>query len=938
MKHHFTWITLPLLALLCGCHIAEKSIVADPHNLNRYEWRASTFSLSAQYQATLDVQPAGKIISVWSSRRQQAGRAGIYAQRFSPDGVALGTEISIGLSSRLHLTAPDVACGPDGTTWIIWQAHNQDSDAGSIIARHFDHELIGSPEVVVNQHRRGHQSRPAIAIGPDNTAVVVWMSSPASDARTCIRARRLGPDGQALGDEFAVSAPTHRAAAVPALAFAPDGDFLVVYSVFNQQMQPDGIRAQRFSASCSPLGPELAISGPLKNSQIEPVIACTRDGFIVAWLDAESDGADYGVLARLFDAQGQPRGAPFVVNQTHAGLQNAAAIAVAPNGRFVIAWNGADEDGTGIFAQLFATDGTRNGNEFRLNRHVAGSQALHAASGTRRLTFSPNGDLLCVWSGDAGLGDKSSVNITMLTRRELSPTDRRGINESMPPATFASAGPTPHQPPTFDPRRIDQTATRQIRRGENFGFTAIINSGWNPPDPHLAVGPNQIVAITNGAIAFFDKDGTQTFLDEIEGSGGFWGSLGTSNFVFDPEALYDPLSERFFVMAAEAYAPGARSYVLLAVSDDNDPNGTWHKYRFETTEYAGDVFDSPNIGVDAQAVYITGDALGAGSSYPVYIFDKASLLAGDPPAIQNSLTLYTTTLSAGIPPVSFDNPPALYMIEHRESYLGNTAVRLIALRDPLGSPYFTTYNLTVPSYLPPEDPPQLGTSVRPETFDARFWSVAYRAGSLWATHHVHTTRVRARWYQIAMNGWPESGNDPSLVQSGELDPGSPVRTFFNAIGVNARGDALISCARGATDEYFSMATAYRYHFDPLDTFRPLTIQQSSSGPYYEDRWGDYSAVCADPVEDHVFWAHHEYAEGNSWRTWIARIPLLANGDMNCDGDINAYDIDGFICALSPTCDYETTYPNCHRILADCNGDGDVNSYDIDRFIELVGGG
>ncbi|MFH1748709.1 MAG: proprotein convertase P-domain-containing protein [Planctomycetota bacterium] len=62
------------------------------------------------------------------------------------------------------------------------------------------------------------------------------------------------------------------------------------------------------------------------------------------------------------------------------------------------------------------------------------------------------------------------------------------------------------------------------------------------------------------------------------------------------------------------------------------------------------------------------------------------------------------------------------------------------------------------------------------------------------------------------------------------------------------------------------------------------------------------------------------------------------GDMNCDGNVNAYDIDGFICALSPSCDYESIYPDCDRMLADINGDGYPNSYDIDGFIALVGGG
>ena len=150
------------------------------------------------------------------------------------------------------------------------------------------------------------------------------------------------------------------------------------------------------------------------------------------------------------------------------------------------------------------------------------------------------------------------------------------------------------------------------------GFTGILNTGWTPPDPHMAVGPDHVVLMTNGAIAFFTKDGGLTFQDQIEGGDGFWGSLGATGFVFDPEVLYDPLSGRFFAMAAEAFAPGDTSFVLVAVSDDSDPNGTWHKYRFDTSALAGDLFDSPNMGVDNLALYITGDGFGITSNYPIY--------------------------------------------------------------------------------------------------------------------------------------------------------------------------------------------------------------------------------------------------------------------------------------------------------------------------------
>jgi hypothetical protein len=415
----------------------------------------------------------------------------------------------------------------------------------------------------------------------------------------------------------------------------------------------------------------------------------------------------------------------------------------------------------------------------------------------------------------------------------------------------------------------------------------------------MGVGPDHIVVVTNGAIGFFDKTGALLLQDEIEGPQGFWGSVGATNFVFDPEALYDPLSGRFFAMASEGNAPGGKSYILIAVSDDSNPEGTWHKYRFETTALAGPVYDSPNIGVDANVVYITGDQSGVANVYPVFTFDKPSLLAGAPPADTASVLMPTTTESAAIPPVSFDNPPALYMIEHKEA-ANNTSLRLIAMTDPLGTPDFTFHTLTVPAYgNPPEDPPQMGTTIRPETFDARFWSAAYRNGSLWATHHVNAARVLARWYEIDMNGWPASGGVPTLVQSGTIDPGPTVRTFFSAITVDDFGNAAITFARSAPTEFISMQTAYRNVNDPLGTFQTPITWKTNTGPYTgANRWGDYAGIAVDPADGYTMWAHHEYAEGNSWRTWVQS---FFPGPVPCPADLDgsgAVDVDDLLAVIA----------------------------------------
>jgi hypothetical protein len=876
--------------------LAVDAVSVGGRELYRHEFRVSTFTPSAQSEGALEVGPEGNLTVVWSSRRQQHGCYGIYAQRLTPTGVALGGETAVNVWTHSHQMAPDVATDGEGNTWVVWQSHGQDGHAGAIVARRFDAAFRGGDEVLVNRRWRGHQTAPIILTGPHGQALVVWSSIETPDGPPTLRARLFAADGKPIGDEFAVRKDNEHSARVPAAAFASDGGFVIAYSVSDAANGPAGIRLQRFATGGARLGDELLASGPAKSSQIEPIIAAAPDGYILCWLDAQSDGDDYGVLARRLDREGRPLGEPFVVNTTCNGPQTAAAVAVARDGRFVIAWNSSDGDESGIFGQLFAPDGQRRGSEFRINRHLRGKQTLRGAASTRRLVFGPNDALVCAWSGDAGHGDESSVNVTLLTPTPLDLAGKpQGVTAEMKPAeaTVALAGgPEPHRPPTFDPADIDR-GEREIRLGPggDFGFTGIVSTGWTPPDPHLAVGPEHIVLMTNGAIAFFTKDGTLTFQDEIEDSYGFWGSVGASGFVFDPEILYDETSGRFFAMAAEAWAPpGNRSYVLVAVSDDSDPNGSWHKYRFDTTSLAGELFDSPNIAVDREAVYITGDGFGISANYPVFVFDKASLLVGDPPAVTNSLTVPTATQSAGIPPVT-DDTGLLYMIEHGEG-VSNTNVRLIALQDGLGTPTVTTTNLTVAAYGPPEDPPQAGTSARPETFDARFWSVAYRNGSLWATHHVNPDRVVARWYEIAMNGWPLTGDEPELVQSGEIAPGGTVRTFFSAITVDDFGNAAMTFSRSSPLEFISMATAYRLACDPLGTFRPVVIQQHSNAPDYSYRWGDYGEIEPDPAAARTFWAHHEYTTG-SWQTWVARAIVEEcgiPGDLDGDGDVDLSDL------------------------------------------------
>ncbi len=910
--------------MLAGCGGRIDSVTLDGDTYYRTQWRASTFPVSSQGEVALAVGGAGEIVCVWSSRRQQSGRYGVYGQRFRPDGTALGTETCLNLWTTSHERTPAVALDRAGA-WVVWQSHGQDGHGGSIVARRFDRDLAGGDEILVNTRWEGDQTDPVVAVDAGGSALVAWTSA-APGGRPEVRARLLGPDGKPRGDEMTLA----RGARSPAATAAWDGGFAIAYGVSDAAGRPAAIMLVMIGAEGRPGGDAIDVSGPLARQPVEPAIAATADGLVVAWHEADDDSGDYVTCVRRVTRPGGPAGGTMIVGTAVGGPQSGAAVAAAPEGGFAVAFNGHDGNGPCVFARLYAADGSPRGGCFRLTGHASGSQSMRNGSGTARLHFSPAGDLVCGWSGDGGFADRSAAGVTVLSPRPPAPVTP-GIDASMPPAVTlvaATGGPQPHQPPTFDRRRVE-SAQRQIVHGlVDTGFTGIISTGWTPPDPHMAVGPNHVVLMTNGAIAFLTKAGVLTFQDQIEGAGGFWGSVGATGFVFDPEVIYDELTGRFFAMAAEGYAPGDRSYALVAVSDDSNPDGTWHRYRFETTAIAGEVFDSPNISVDADTVYITGDAFGLASAYAVFAYDKVSLLAGLPPAMSNSMTVPTSTLSAGIPPVSFDDPPALYMIEHKEN-LNNTAVRLIALQDALGTPSITTVNLTVPGYGRPEDPPQMGTTVRPETFDARFWSVAYRNGSLWATHHINSDRVLARWYEVAMNGWPDSGV-PVLVQSGEIDPGPGeidpgpgVRTFFSSISVDVYGNAAMSFARSSPSEFISMGTAFRYASDPPGSFGTPVLRKSSTGPYTSSRWGDYSAVNVDPSDGFTFWAHHEYAESSSWRTWVTGFtPSFDPADIDRDGVVGVSDLLILLGAWGPCPAPPAPCP------ADIDGDGSIGVTDL----------
>jgi len=125
----------------------------------------------------------------------------------------------------------------------------------------------------------------------------------------------------------------------------------------------------------------------------------------VAWTSAGQDGGGYGVFAQRYDAAGVPQGAEFQVNSHTTGHQRQPSVSSDGDGDFVIAWNGALQDGsgTGIFAQRYDRGGTPLGGEFQVNSFTTSDQ-LYAA-----VASAAAGDFVVAWTSLGQDGDSWGV-------------------------------------------------------------------------------------------------------------------------------------------------------------------------------------------------------------------------------------------------------------------------------------------------------------------------------------------------------------------------------------------------------------------------------------------------------------------------------------------------------------------------------------------------
>jgi hypothetical protein len=198
----------------------------------------------------------------------------------------------------------------------------------------------------------------------------------------------------------------------------------------------------------------------------------------------------------------------------------------------------------------------------------------------------------------------------------------------------------------------------------------------------------------------------------------------------------------------------------------------------------------------------------------------------------------------------------------------------------------------------------------------------------WGTHEslVINTTVDASGNNTAGIRWAElrnSGGGWAVHQEGTYAPADGENRWTGSAAMNGDGDIALGYSLSSRNTFPSVRYTTRMAGDPLGTLPGGEVELvagAGSQTSSFNRWGDYSTMSVDPVDDCTFWYTQEYYENTGSFDFKTRIgafagPSCGDGggctptetpeatcndgqDNDCDG---ATDCDDTDCDGNPSC-------------------------------------
>lgn len=417
----------------------------------------------------------------------------------------------------------------------------------------------------------------------------------------------------------------------------------------------------------------------------------------------------------------------------------------------------------------------------------------------------------------------------------------------------------------------------------------IFNTGSIPPDPYGAAGPSHVLNVVNQHYAIYDKVGGLQSTDSLFN---FFSPLANpppgSQGPFDPKVLYDTFHNRFVVVAL-SFGGTPQSAILVAVSDDSNPNGTWFKTEINAvTNISGQnhFADYPGLGVDEEAIYVTANLFritppSTFANSRLWVVRKGVGTGG----------LYdggAATVTVHAPPgtFNFSMQPAHLMSTHPNATVGTYVSSYNGLNDG-AQQYLQVYTLTNPlaglvfnqQFVPlgvidnlavsvPLAPQAEAVPTNIDSGDRRVWSTVWRGSKLYATTTLvppaggDAGQATAHWFHLNTTTFNMSTvTDQGNISGNDIAP--TTHTFYPSVAVNSAGALGFGFAASAPTIYPGAYYTFRAAADPPGTVQPSQVLRAGIDRYIatdgsRNRWGDYSGTAVDPVND-CFWFYNEYS-------------------------------------------------------------------------------
>lgn len=413
------------------------------------------------------------------------------------------------------------------------------------------------------------------------------------------------------------------------------------------------------------------------------------------------------------------------------------------------------------------------------------------------------------------------------------------------------------------------------------------SGGYVPPDVIIATGPNHILEMNNLVGKVFNRQGAaiKTF-----GLSSFFNSGNL--YLSDPKVLYDAPSGRWFSSIITSSNGFASGNVEIAVSNSNDPTGTWQLYQIVVNDF---VPDQPLIGVSDDKFIVSANIyaplfLGTGQGHTVFegaqywVLNKSELLAGAATVDYDSIGP-DPSLESVFPVQSLSPTTTQYMVTVGAGDIStsSTSVKLLSITGvPPSTVTVTSTSLTIAAASPPQSIIQPGTNTSLTTvIDQRVLSASWYKGSL--------------WYGLTDSCIPTGDSQPrSCARLTELNTSTPGLVqdmnygangqyyFYPAVTIDSSGGLDVIYGYSSATIYPSLAVTGQASGASAGTLAPAQVLKQGNADDTSGRYGDYFGAAIDPSYTTTAWVAGEYhsnATGNCgycWSTFIGSMTGVAD--------------------------------------------------------------